>query len=60
MRKSVTKIAAVMALTLIVAGSSSNVAYAHHGCSHKALVQPAHYAQTYCYGGSGHHRKHHH
>ncbi|MCM1262359.1 MAG: hypothetical protein NC313_06520 [Butyrivibrio sp.] len=39
MRRNVTKIASVMALTLIVAGSSSNVAYAHHGCSHKAVVQ---------------------
>ena len=31
MRKNVTKIAAVVALTAIVAGSSSSVAFAHHG-----------------------------
>lgn len=39
MRKNVTKIAAVMALTAIVAGSSSSVAFAHHGRGHRVVVQ---------------------
>lgn len=39
MRRNVTKIAAVMALAAIVAGSSSNTAFAHHGSSHRAVVQ---------------------
>lgn len=38
MRKGVTKIAAVMALTVIVAGSSSSVASAHHGRAHRAVA----------------------
>ncbi len=51
MRKNVTKIAAVMVLTAIVAGSSSNVAYAHHGRGHRAVVQnpaPVCYADGSC------------
>ncbi|MCM1049190.1 MAG: hypothetical protein NC433_12290 [Clostridiales bacterium] len=39
MRRNVTKIATVIAMTLIVAGSSSSIAYAHHGCSRKVAVK---------------------
>ena len=39
MRRNVTKIAAVMSLAAIVAGSSSNVSFAHHGSSHSSVVQ---------------------
>ncbi|MDE5699050.1 MAG: hypothetical protein K2I96_16865 [Lachnospiraceae bacterium] len=51
MRKNVTKIAAVMALTAIVAGSSSSVAFAHHGRAHRVVVQnptPVCYADGSC------------
>lgn len=50
MRKNVTKIAAGMALAAIVAGSSSNIAFAHHGSS-KVIVQtpaPVCYADGSC------------
>lgn len=50
MRKNVTKIAAGMALAVIVAGSSSNIAFAHHGNS-KVIVQtsaPVCYADGSC------------
>lgn len=39
MRRNVTKIAAAMALAVIVAGSFSNVASAHHGRAHRVVVQ---------------------
>lgn len=51
MRKKVTRIAAVMALTAIVAGSSSSVAFAHHGRAHRVVVQnptPVCYADGSC------------
>lgn len=38
MRKGVTKVAAVLALTMVVAGSSSSVASAHHGRAHRVVV----------------------
>lgn len=46
MRKNVTKLAAVMALAAIVAGSSSSVALAHHGRGHRAVSQ---YPAPVCY-----------
>jgi len=39
MRKNVTKIAALLVMTAIVAGSSSSVASAHHGRGHRVVVQ---------------------
>lgn len=39
MRKNVTRFAAVMALAVIVAGSTSSVASAHHGRGHRVVVQ---------------------
>lgn len=51
MRKNVTKIAAVVALAAVVAGSSSSVASAHHGRGHRAVVQnpaPVCYADGSC------------
>lgn len=51
MRKNVTKIAAAVALAAVVAGSTSNVAFAHHGRSHRAVVQapaPVCYADGSC------------
>ncbi len=51
MWRSVTKIVAVVALVAIVAGSSSNVAFAHHGRGHRAVVQnptPVCYADGSC------------
>ena len=39
MRKKVAKRATVMALAVIVAGSSSNVAFAHGGSSHRTVAQ---------------------
>ena len=51
MRKKVTRIAAVVALAAVVAGSTSNVAFAHHGRSHRTVVQnpaPVCYADGSC------------
>lgn len=51
MRNNVTKIAAVVALAAVVAGSTSNVAFAHHGRSHRTVVQnpaPVCYADGSC------------
>ena len=51
MRKNVTKIAAAVVLAAVVAGSTSNVAFAHHGRSHRTVVQtpaPVCYADGSC------------
>ncbi len=47
----VTKIAAVMALAAVVAGSSSSVAFAHHGRTYRVVAQnptPVCYADGSC------------
>lgn len=40
MRRNVTKIAAAVALAVIVAGSFSSVASAHHGRAHRVVQNP--------------------
>ncbi len=50
MWRNVTKTVAVMALAVIVAGSTSSVASAHHGRGHRVVVQnpPVCYADGSC------------
>ena len=51
MRKNLTKVVAVMTLAAIVAGSSSNVAFAHHSRAYRTTVQnptPVCYADGSC------------
>ena len=51
MRKNVMKLAAVMALAAVIAGSSSSVAFAHHGRTYRVVTQnptPVCYADGSC------------
>ncbi len=51
MRKNLTKVVAVMTLAANVAGSSSNVAFAHHSRAYRTTVQnptPVCYADGSC------------